>query len=1685
MTSWHTGLRALSRPTLALVTVAAMLLAPSGAVAQTAAETSAADVVPRVDDVVRSSFDDRPTGPFVRGTAGWDVDVITGNAVNVVSVPSAEDRSVRISRTTGTGSTGSALARVFETPLTGTVSVSARVMRSDSEGGFFGLPYVYDEAGRPTVSVALARGNIVAYEGTTSRTVGQYEPGRWYDVDLTVDTDAQTFDLAIDGEVVFTDAAPRTPLTGISRIAWYANGAERGAVHVDDVAISRTGFVADAVTYYVSAEGDDTAAGTSSDAAWRSLEKVGATTFAPGDRILLRAGDTWTGQLWPKGSGVPGHPITIDSYGDGPKPRIAGEGAVAEAVRLFNQEYWVVRNLDISNAAPSTGTPGENLKDLRGIGVVGDSGTILDHIVIDAVDVHDVTGEINWIGGNPANDSPGVNWGTGWDRSKNTGGIVFRATVADPAAPGRATVLTDLTVQDSTIKNTSFAGITVKQWTGNDADSTTTGWGTRRTADDVRFTPHTDITIRGNYLTQADTEYGANGVYLTNARDALIEGNLVDRVGVSGIETFTADRVTVQHNEIAGTKWTQGSADANGMDPDIATTNQLFQYNYLHGNGDGILLCACNGNHPFGSAVVRYNVVVDSGRWNLHMSQTSGSVAHVYNNTFVSSEAPNMVSGSVGGTVTLTNNLFASSRSASFMDNSRVTYTNNAYSPELTAPGSDTAALVGDPRFVDPERDGPFGDEASGPRLETAGAFGLRSDSPFIDMGAPVDGNGGQDFAGTPVPSGEAPEVGAFEYTTPSGQTTESVRGTVTNQYGLPVPDADVTVTVDGETHTATTGSDGSYTILAVPFATDAPVTVTAADHATHQGTLTVATGSPTRYDVELTTTVTTGSVVGRVVDESAAPVPDAVVTVTADGTTTGTATSAQDGTFRIGDVAAGEGYTVVASAPGRTGLERTGVRVTPTAVVDVGGLYLVSGAAESLVDESFDALPTGALADGTNGWSVVATGNAVDVVAVPSESDKSARLTRTTGEGGTAGTNLARTFATPVEGLVTIEAEVMRDDDQAGWFGLPYVYNASGQPAVTVAFARGDIIAYEGSTSRTLGTYQRGRWYHVAITIDTVNQRFDLEIDGERLVTGAAFRNQMPGIARVAWYANGGERGAVHVDDVRIVRGVQHVSEPRPAVTAKAVPACVGKQVNVTVQAVNDDSIPIDVIFTTPYGERTVRNVAPGGMAQRAFAARAASIEAGVVTVTATGVIDGVPTTLEQEVDLPSLACAGSAPQDEGSAVVYVDEAFDTQTDPPNFGFATGAQVVDGVLRVTEGMENYTTSVSTFDSAVRAERTLDLTFDWKTDIASTGMKTGLELRDSAGALVFGLAATGAELRYGVTGPVSDSSAAPDSLNPAWTKIAFDRTKWYTVDLHMDFTVGTVQYTISTREASPRVMASGTGRVTATNLDRLVACNYYGVGPQSVDNVLLRRPAHTADGLLQGKSVYAFGDSIVAGHKYSRGFVNLVAEREGIAVTKYARNGATVMDAGYPAGTVVEQVRAASGASPDLVVFDGGTNDIEAITAGQHHVGSVSSGFDPAGFDSGTYAGALEATVHEMRSKWPDASIVYVAVHKLGSRDWETQLAVRDVTLQVAEKWGLTVADVFADSTLDTRDDAQRVAYTFNDLVGAYPGSGGSGTHPNIEGMTRFYVPVLTGALIDVVRSVTGVDGKPKPGRKV
>ena len=131
-------------------------------------------------------------------------------------------------------------------------------------------------------------------------------------------------------------------------------------------------------TYYVDSEsGDDSNTGTSQDAPWKSLSKVNAQVFNPGDQIYLKRGSVFTEeQLKPRGEGSNDQPIILDAYGEGNLPLIQGNGKVDIAVHFVNTPYWEVSNIEVTNQ-------GEEKKDGRtGIMIENNQYGILRHFYL-------------------------------------------------------------------------------------------------------------------------------------------------------------------------------------------------------------------------------------------------------------------------------------------------------------------------------------------------------------------------------------------------------------------------------------------------------------------------------------------------------------------------------------------------------------------------------------------------------------------------------------------------------------------------------------------------------------------------------------------------------------------------------------------------------------------------------------------------------------------------------------------------------------------------------------------------------------------------------------------------------------------------------------------------------------------------------------------------------------------------------------------------------------------------------------------------------------------------------------------------------------------------------------------------------------------------------------------------------
>ena len=140
-------------------------------------------------------------------------------------------------------------------------------------------------------------------------------------------TDEEADDLldACDGTPL--DRNPRY-LENVERCYWGQRLA-RSSVEIALSVLFLCSTMAWATTYYVSSSlGNDANSGTSASAAWQTVAKVNAQTFAPGDSVLFRRGDVWNESLVASTSGTSGNPITFDAYGAGPAPNLTGYYAV-------------------------------------------------------------------------------------------------------------------------------------------------------------------------------------------------------------------------------------------------------------------------------------------------------------------------------------------------------------------------------------------------------------------------------------------------------------------------------------------------------------------------------------------------------------------------------------------------------------------------------------------------------------------------------------------------------------------------------------------------------------------------------------------------------------------------------------------------------------------------------------------------------------------------------------------------------------------------------------------------------------------------------------------------------------------------------------------------------------------------------------------------------------------------------------------------------------------------------------------------------------------------------------------------------------------------------------------------------------------------------------------------------------
>jgi hypothetical protein len=547
------------------------------------------------------------------------------------------------------------------------------------------------------------------------------------------------------------------------------------------VMILMVSLLTNATNYYFSTGGADGNSGKK-DSPYKSISKANTLALNPGDSLLFRGGDTFTGSLQVFADGSSTADIVVSSYdnivnGETNNATISCSNAIA--VNVFGA-YITIRDLKlVGNWSQYTKTGSQTAYGIQLSPNNPGSGSV-------AVIGCDISSFFTGISGyyqSPATATP--MWGTI--------NIMYN-TIHDCGKAG-----VDISgVAPSSASNYYTYGnlIFYKNYVYNNLGTLcSSGSGCGHSGDGAVFG-----SFHKGYLSNNVIFHG--GWLCTNAG-----------AGPAGIWCWDADSMIIEYNEAYDNGTTAGNGDGDGFDLDAAVTNSIMQYNYSHDNwAAGFLVwdlpamrCHTNNN------IVRYNISendnigypIDSYNRTTFAGITiaAGSFNnYVYNNTVSSKNGPCLKVGSAVGAGNLfLNNIFYSTAPAFggtvppilYLDNDGNLLTNNIYySPSgfnVQLKGAKVTSLAnfkattdgsgkyneatGNGAFVDPKLTNPIANytKADFTANTTVTNYQLLSGSPAKDKGldltaSPYNFNVGKiDYNGLSTPSGTGYDIGACE----------------------------------------------------------------------------------------------------------------------------------------------------------------------------------------------------------------------------------------------------------------------------------------------------------------------------------------------------------------------------------------------------------------------------------------------------------------------------------------------------------------------------------------------------------------------------------------------------------------------------------------------------------------------------------------------------------------------------------------------------------------------------------------------------------------------------------------------------------------------------------------------------------------------------------------------------------
>jgi hypothetical protein len=520
----------------------------------------------------------------------------------------------------------------------------------------------------------------------------------------------------------------------------------------------------EAADYYVSPSGDDGNAGSLAKP-WKTIAKINATKFAPGDRVLFEGGQVFKGNAaFDAGdAGTAQRPVIVGSYGKGRATIEAGNGV---AILIENAGGFVIRDLLVRGA--------DRIKNKSsGVHVVNrlPRTTKLEYIRMDNVEAAD----FGYAGIMVQGDAP--------DKTQSGYNDV---RITRCAAHGNAYYGIYVTgVWDSTATDYAHSNVYVGYCRAYD-----------NPGDPTFLENHSGNGILIDYIDGGVMEWcvAYNNGYLCDSKKG----------GPVGLWTHASNNILIQYNEAYNNR-TGKSVDGGGFDFDGGVSNSILQYNYSHDNdGAGYLLYVYPGApYTFRKNVCRYNISVNDGRKNhyggIWLGNDGSGVRdlEIYNNTVViapqAGATPKAIHVRDTVNVRFRNNLLVSTGGVPILDVPKdqpgLRFQGNNYwaadgKPRIqwegrtyesldawrAATGQETVnglptGLSVDPRLSDLEEGVTLGDALLLPALRS---YRLLPDSPLVDAGLDLRklfglSVGANDLWRNPIPQGRGYDIGAHE----------------------------------------------------------------------------------------------------------------------------------------------------------------------------------------------------------------------------------------------------------------------------------------------------------------------------------------------------------------------------------------------------------------------------------------------------------------------------------------------------------------------------------------------------------------------------------------------------------------------------------------------------------------------------------------------------------------------------------------------------------------------------------------------------------------------------------------------------------------------------------------------------------------------------------------------------------